>query len=608
MIEPKSETTDRPSGAETTPEVVYRRADSPAGETGGSQGPASGGYALAPAVTPLIVGFALLLIVISVLGFLSVHRVDEVGYQVLDLGSVHSARANLLLQLRLALTRLDNEARSRQDAESSRGLKPPFDLPLRTAREEMNKFRPALERPSLSQDAKWSEFRRDLEAYVAITGDARRYSLEGFAKFHLVDAELNELFSESAKEQVQIQQQSEAIQQRAARSIRIWNLIALMVGIIVAIGTVWEVQRRFRQMRQSVDVARRERTFSNQMLEGMVSAVVAIDHHDRIRSANRAFFDIFPGATIGALVRERLGPDDAMKILETAAEYRGQAARYRGRWVCQSDVPGLDKSFDLYSSPLLIEGDQGQLVTLVDVTEAAESERVMRRSESLAAVGRATTQVAHEIKNPLGSIRLGVSMLRDSVGGDADALRTIDLVERGVNHLNKLVIDVTEFSRQKPLARSDVELDDLLSRSLELVTERIQHKAATVEKRFRVPSPRGSWDPDQLRQVFVNLIANAIDASAARGVITITTDVISGDGSHGTPAGRSIARVTIADQGSGMDAATRDRVFEPFFSTKKRGTGLGLAIVKQIVEQHEGEISVESEPGKGARFTIDLPL
>jgi signal transduction histidine kinase len=608
MEKPESDKTDIHSEAEQNSQVVYRRGDSPDLESGGTASQAPSGHTLAPAVTPLIIGFTLLLIVISVLGFLSVHRVDEVGYQVLDLDRVHSARNNLLLQLRLALTRLDNEARKRQDADASKGLKPPFDLPLRTAREEMNKFLPSLDRPSLSQDPKWSEFRRDLAAYVEITGDTRRYSLEGFAKFHLVDAELNDLFSESANEQTQIQQKSEAIQQRAARSIRLWSLIALIVGFLVAVGTVWEIQRRFRQMRDSVEVARRERTFSNQMLEGMISAVVAIDQHDRIRSANRAFFDIFPQATIGALVSEKLGSDDAMKIIETATAYRGQEARYRGRWVCRSEVPGMDQSFDLYSSPLAIEGDAGQLVTLVDVTEAAEAERVMRRGESLAAVGRATTQVAHEIKNPLGSIRLGVSMLRDSVGGDKDALRTIDLVERGVNHLNKLVIDVTEFSRQKPLARSDVELSELLNRSLELVSERIKEKATPVEKRFGDQKLRGSWDSDQLAQVFVNLIANAVDASPERGTITIATTVLSGDRSHGTAASRTMARITIADQGDGMDQATLDRIFEPFFSTKKRGTGLGLAIVKQIVEQHDGRISVESEPGSGARFTVDLPL
>ena len=593
-----------PPESELNPQVVYRRIDAPEGEP---QLPTPG-RELAPAVTPLIIGFTLLLIVISVLGYLSVHRIEDVGRQVLDLEHGHAARANLLLQLRLALTRLDNEARARQDAEAGRGLKPPFDLPLRTAREEMKKLVPFLERPPFFQDSKWNQFHQDLQSYVAITEDSRRYSLEGFAKFHVIDAELNELFSNSATEQTEIFHQSEGIQQRAARAIRLWSLIALLVGAVVATGTIWEVQKRFRQMRQSMDEVRRERSFSNQMLEGMVSAVVAIDQNDRIRSANRAFFNIFPSATIGAFIREKFAPEDAMKMLEAAAGSPVQEAGYRGRWVLESDVPGEERSFDVYSSPLAIDRNQGRLVSLVDVTEAAEAERVMRRNESLAAMGQATAQVAHEIKNPLGSIRLGVSMLRDSVSRDKDALRTIDLVERGVNHLNKLVIDVTEFSRQKPLARSNVELDELLNRSLELVAERIKEKATPIQKNLTEQHLHGSWDADRLVQVFVNVIANAVDASPNKHPITIGTEVIRATAKGDSGASVPAARVVISDQGAGMDQTTRDRIFEPFFSTKKRGTGLGLAIVKQIIEQHGGKISVASEEGKGSTFTIDLPL
>jgi signal transduction histidine kinase len=463
---------------------------------------------------------------------------------------------------------------------------------------------PSLERPPLSEDPKWITFKNDLESYVKITEDSRRYSLDGFTKFHVVDAEMNDLFAESSKEQLQIFQQSDAIQQRAIRAIRLWSVIALLVGVLVAIGTIWEVQRRFRQMRQSVEQLRRERSFSNQMLEGMVSAVVAIDQEDRVRSANRAFFDIFPEASIGAFIREKFGPDDAMHMLEAATSTQVNAAAYRGRWMCASSTPGVERTFDVYSSPLAIEGDQGQIVTLVDVTEAAESERVMRRNESLTAMGQATAQVAHEIKNPLGSIRLGVSMLRDSVRGDQEALRTIDLVERGVTHLNKLVLDVTEYSRQKPLTRSNVELSDLLNRSLELVSERIKEKSTPVHKYFAEQRMRGSWDADQLVQVFVNLIANAIDASSGGHPITISTELVSTNGA----AGSANARVVIADEGRGMDQATLLRIFEPFFSTKKRGTGLGLAIVKQIIEQHGGRTSVVSDEGKGSTFTIDLPL
>ena len=606
MVRPESEKNMQPpeDGADST--VVYRRTEPPAP---GNRPARDRG--IAPAVTPLVIGFTLLLLVITVLGLLSVRRMDDVSFQVRSLEQQHAARLSLLLQLRLALNRLDYEARSRQDAEARKELLPPFELKLRTAREEVNKLLQSLERPPLSQETKWNQFRADLESYVQVTEDLRRYSLQGFAKFGIVDRELSDLFDDSNLAQQEVFQKSEALVQRAARSIRRWRLFALLVGVFVAAGTIWEVQRRFKQMHRSMDEARRERSFSNQMLEGMVSAVVAIDEYDRIRSANSGFFEIFPGASIGASVREEFAAEDAMKMLEATLGSRVEKAVYYGRWVCKSAEPeSLEKTFDVYASPLAIDGGHGQIVTLVDATEAAEAERTLRRSESLAAVGQTTAQVAHEIRNPLGSIRLGVSMLRDSVPGDKDALRTITLVERAIDHLNKLVVDVTTFSRQKPLERSDVDLQDLINKSLDLIADRIKEKEITIERRYDTQTFRGYWDADQLSQVFVNVIGNAVDASPQGAPVTITTQSVSADDIEGEAGATSkrLARITISDQGGGMDQATMERMFEPFFSTKKRGTGLGLAIVKQIVEQHEGKISAQSELGSGARFAIDLPL
>jgi len=561
---------------------------------------------IAPTITPLVIGFLLLLALIAVLSLLSVRTMTNVSFEAHDLEAQYTARLTLLLNLRLAITKLDNEARMRADTESQGKFNPPFQVRLDTARDEVIEAMQTLDRPPLSEDTSWAQFRKDLQTFIDITRDVRRYSLEGFPAVRTVNGELADLYTASQSQQDQIALRMQAVEAQGRRRIRLWSVIALLVGALVATGTVWEVQRRFKQMRRSMFESRRERAFTNQLLEGMVSAIAAIDEDDRIRSANAAFFKIFPGASIGASVLERFAPDDAMKMLEAATATRVTRATYRGRWVTK--VESDEKTFDVYSSPLAINGDRGQIVTLVDATEVAESERTLRRSESLAAVGQATTQVAHEIRNPLGSIRLGVSMLRDSVS-DKEALNTIELVERGIKHLNKLVVDVTQFSRQKALERSRVDLHDSLDRSIDLVSERIREKNATVNRRFTQTLIVGQWDADQLRQVFVNVIANAVDASPENSVVTISTETLDLEVDGGEANSRkTYARVVIEDRGKGMDETTRDRIFEPFFSTKKRGTGLGLAIVKQIVEQHGGRISVASELGGGSKFTIDLPV
>lgn len=609
---------ESPKSSSTTPdsrpggETVYRRIEPNDGKGPGapsaSEVPRPRAREIAPAISPLVVGFTLLLALISILGYLSVQKMNEVSNNVLDLERQHTARLDLLRLLRLALNNLNNEARAIQETEARGGLRPPFDLRLGNAREEVDKPLAQLEKPPLSEEPDWRQFRQDLEAYSEVTEDPRRYSLEGFEKFRKVDAQLEKLVENSRGEPSRIAHQRELMVQAAVNSIQSWSVFALVVGFLVAAGTVWEVQRRFKQMRQSVLEAGRERAFTNQLLEGMVSAVAAIDENDRLRSANASFFKIFPNASIGASIREKFAPDDAMNMLEAATAVRATKSTYRGRWVCDaSEAAEGQKTFDVYSSPLAINGDRGQIVTLVDATDAAEAERGLRRSESLAAVGQATAQVAHEIRNPLGSIRLGVSMLRDSVTGP-DGLHTIELVERGIRHLNKLVVDVTQFSRQKDLERSRVDLHELINMSLDLISESVREKRTPIDKQFSRQELVGNWDGHQLRQVFVNLIANAIDASAAQSPVRISTTTVTAPAGKSGENERRYARITIADEGKGMDPTTLNRIFEPFYSTKKRGTGLGLAIVRQIVEQHEGRISLDSEVRKGTRFVVDLPL
>lgn len=586
------------------PEVVYRKMpdSGPSRATGFAD--RARGYA--PALLPLIVGFLLLLGVILVLGVKSASKMNDVASNARILTLGYSSHLTTLLDLRIAVFNLNNEARLRDAAVARREFTPSLDVRVDSARDEVRALHRSLGPPPINvNEADWNKLKTDLQAYIDITRDRREYNLGGFDKYKPLNDDLNKLLPEAKERYEKVGEEIDASQRAANKTIIRWSLLAVLVGAIVAVGTIWQVQRQFSQMRRSMLETRRERTFTTQLLEGMVSAVAAIDNEDRIRSANAAFFRIFPNASIGASVLEKLGSDDAMRMLETVTAIRVTKATYHGRSIAQ--VEEEDKAFDVYSSPLAINDERGQIVTLVDATEAAESERTLRRSESLAAVGQATTQVAHEIRNPLGSIRLGVSMLRDSVS-DQDALNTIELVERGIKHLNKLVVDVTQYSRQKELERSNVDLHDSLERSIDLVSDKILEKNTTVEKRFAGNVIMGHWDPYQLRQVFVNVIANAVDASYENSEVLISTELLRPDTDGNGQPPKHYARVTIADQGRGMDKATRDRIFEPFFSTKKRGTGLGLAIVKQIVEQHGGRISVDSEPGKGSKFRIDLPV
>lgn len=605
-------------------EVVYRRISpgvdntEPPNERRDKRPKASAAAPIAPTLKIIVVGFVVLLALVGLLGYLSVRKADEVGNKIIDDERRYAAIRDFTLELRNTATILDYEARARgrRLGAETEETRPVFEGPLTRARDDVRKLLRQMEAPPYTESEKWRSLHDRLYSFVQATDDPDAYLREGYVKFRDADKELDSLLDETRREQEAIFYRGEELQRGAARRIYLLTAIALLMGALVAAYTIREARRRLRQVRESMDEARREREFSAQMLEGMVSAVAAIDAHDHIRSANRAFFKIFPQAKIGASIHDKFSSPDAMEMLEVAISSRVEHSTYRGRWVCGEDTPECtNRSFDVYSSPLIIDNDQGQILTLVDVTEAAEAESVVRRTESLAAMGQAVAQVAHEIRNPLGSIRLGVSMLRDT-SKDAESQSTIDLVERGIHHLNKLVMDVTQFSRQRPLELAEVELHPLIDSSLELIADVVQEKHTPIEKHFSNEPLRGDWDADQLRQVLVNLLANAVDASKENSPLIIKTSRVAvaqgtaseGNGNRGAGKATSFARLVITDKGSGMDEQTQARIFEPFFTTKKRGTGLGLAIVKQIVEQHGGAISVESSPDEGTSFTVDLPM
>jgi hypothetical protein len=321
-------------------EVVYRRL-SPGVESGEppngkkeKKAKALGAPPLAPTLKTIIVGFLLLLTLVILLGYLSVRKTDEVGAKILDDERRHAAIRDFTLELRISATRLDNEARARgrKLTPETEETRPIFDGPLNRARDRVRELSRRMELPPYSESVKWRSLHDRLLSLAQATEDPDAYLREGYVKFRDADNEIDNLLEETRRQQEEIFYQGEELQKGAARRIYLLTAIALLMGALVAAYTIREVRRRLRQVRESMDETRREREFSTQMLEGMVSAVAAIDAHDHIRSANAAFFNIFPEAKVGSSVYEKFSSPDAMKMIEAAISSRVEHSTYRGRW------------------------------------------------------------------------------------------------------------------------------------------------------------------------------------------------------------------------------------------------------------------------------------
>ena len=239
--------------------------------------------------------------------------------------------------------------------------------------------------------------------------------------------------------------------------------------------------------------------------------------------------------------------------------------------------------------------EMGSAIIFQDLTEMRALEERMRRSERLAELGRVTAGLAHELRNPIASMSGSVELLKAGGGLGDEERRLMEIVLREAGRLNELVTRLLEWSRPAPPRREVTDLGKLLDETLAVFQNDRGAGRVRLEKDLR-PAV-AACDPDQMRQVVWNLLANAVQAmDGAAGRIRVSC---AGDGDG--------ARVTVADDGPGIERADQPRIFEPFFTTKREGTGLGLATVQRIVDAHGGSIEVESTPGRGAAFTVRLP-
>lgn len=342
--------------------------------------------------------------------------------------------------------------------------------------------------------------------------------------------------------------------------------------------------------------------FNSRILQSANLGIYTVDEDFKITSWNRKMEEM-SGITESAALQQPLF------TLFPRLEEEGFATRLRR--VMQRGVPeklrlthrnrrGEVRFQKRRLAPLAGEdGPAGVVVLVEDITEFKQLLEQTIQSEKLAEVGRLSAGIAHEVNNPLAVIAYASQLLLREEELSAPQAELVERIDSEVERLKTLTAGLLSFSRAGETRKREVDLNQVIQDVLRLVRYELNKRSVSLEESFDSLPPLVA-DPNKLKQVFINLIMNAIQALGRHGTLSIATMVVNG----------AEVEARISDTGPGIPAAILPQIFTPFFTTKKEGegTGLGLYICRTIVEEHDGRLLVESAEGEGTCFRVVLPL
>ncbi len=367
-----------------------------------------------------------------------------------------------------------------------------------------------------------------------------------------------------------------------------------------------------------------EKDYGLKILNSLRCGILSLDMERRITAVNEIALRILDleikdcvGLHIGELFKDR---QELLSTLEDAYQVKNPPSRAElvikvseGKYRTLGYTISLLKNEDEF-----VEGISLFFKDLTLVEQMNEQEKLKDR---LAALGQMAAGLAHEIRNPLAAIELTTSLVKRKLNGQLPQVLQLESVHSEVHKLNKIVSDCLEFVRPIKVSTEKIEIVTLLEESIESALSAAQKDKVQIGREF-IPVPPVQLDRHQMKQVFVNILVNAIQAITDAGTIRIASGPSSqfqkvGTYSNGGTTGKNISLqvnlapyvwVKISDTGRGIPEEILDKIFYPFFTTKEKGSGIGLAIAQKIIDMHRGSIDVESEVGKGTTFTIKLPL
>lgn len=383
-----------------------------------------------------------------------------------------------------------------------------------------------------------------------------------------------------------------AAQSHDTRNTVITAAVLLLIGVAGIVSLLMALG--YRSARASLS---RAKALSDSLIENMPVALVAGDPGERVTAINDTAEKLLerPAAeALGKPLQEVLPPSCLNVMRQLTAER-----------------PIVEKEFDctiregrtvpLEMIAAVLKDDGGALIgriaLLRDLSEIQRLRREVERSQRLAAVGRLASVVAHEIRNPLSSIKGFATYFRQRYAAVPEDVKVADILIHEVERLNRVITELLDYSRPLTLNRAKTNLAELVRNTLRTIERQAQEKGVDLRIDLSKELPGAVIDADRMTRVFLNLFLNALAAMDRGGVLSVTL---------GRHDGTTL-RATVSDTGAGIRREDQARIFEPYFTTRPSGTGLGLAIVQRIVEAHGGEIRLESEPGKGTTFTLLLP-
>jgi two-component system sensor histidine kinase HydH len=237
------------------------------------------------------------------------------------------------------------------------------------------------------------------------------------------------------------------------------------------------------------------------------------------------------------------------------------------------------------------------MFVLKDLTEIRELEIKTQRVEKLAMVGNLAAGIAHEIRNPLSSIKGYVTYFGSLFADNSENRKAANLMAEEVDRVNRVISELLEFARPSDLSFKSIKVRDLINHSIRIVTHEAESIGIQITKNIASDLPRLLIDPDRLTQVLLNLYINAIQAMSEGGNLLVQAE----------KKGPNLI-IDVSDTGTGIPVENLKQIFDPYFTTKNKGTGLGLAIAHKIVENHNGFIQVKSKKNSGTTITLALPI